>query len=38
MGSEYIKNQLQEDVAYEQMALREFADPFTGEPVHHSKK
>lgn len=36
--AEYIKNQLQEDVAYEQMSLREFVDPFTGEPVHHSKK
>ena len=37
-NSEYIKNQLQEDVAYEQMSLREFVDPFTGEPVHHNKK
>lgn len=36
--AEYIKNQLQEDVASEQMSLREFVDPFTGEPVHHSKK
>ena len=36
--AEYIKNQLQEDVAYEQMSLREFVDPFTGELVHHSKK
>ena len=36
--AEYIKHQLQEDVAYEQMSLKEFVDPFTGEPVHHSKK
>ena len=36
--AEYIKKQLQEDVAYEQMSLREFVDPFTGEPVHHRKK
>lgn len=36
--AEYIKHQLQEDVAYEQMSLREYVDPFTGEPVHHSKK
>jgi putative transposase len=36
--AEYIKHQLQEDVAYEQMSIREFVDPFTGEPVHHSKK
>ena len=36
--AEYIKHQLQEDVAYEQMTLKEFVDPFTGEPVRHSKK
>ena len=36
--AEYIKHQLQEDVAYEQMTLREYTDPFTGEPVHHNKK
>lgn len=36
--AEYIKHQLQEDVAYDQMSLREYIDPFTGEPVHHSKK
>ena len=29
--AEYIKHQLQEDVAYEQMTLREYTDPFTGE-------
>lgn len=36
--AEYIKHQLQEDVAYEQMTLREYTDPFTGEPVHYNKK
>ena len=36
--AEYIKHQLQEDVAYEQMTLREYVDPFTGEPVHNNKK
>lgn len=30
---EYIKNQIQEDLAYEQMSLKEYIDPFTGEPV-----
>ena len=28
--AEYIKHQLQEDVAYDQMSLREYIDPFTG--------
>ena len=35
---QYIRQQLQEDVAYEQISLREYVDPFTGEPVHNSKK
>ena len=30
---EYIKNQIQADIAYEQMSLKEYIDPFTGEPV-----
>lgn len=30
---EYIQNQLQEDKLYDQMSLKEFIDPFTGEPV-----
>ena len=34
----YIKNQLQEDLAYEQMSIKELIDPFTGEQVHASKK
>jgi putative transposase len=33
-----IKNQLQEDLAYEQMSIKELVDPFTGEPVKKSKK
>ena len=35
---EYIRNQLQEDLAYEQISIKEFVDPFTGEPVNASKK
>ena len=34
----YIKNQLQEDLAYEQMSIKKLIDPFTGEQVHASKK
>ena len=30
---EYIQNQLQEDKLYDQMSMKEFIDPFTGEPV-----
>ena len=33
MIQEYIKNQLQEDIANDQISLKEFVDPFTGEPV-----
>ena len=29
----YIQNQLQEDIANDQISLKEFMDPFTGEPV-----
>jgi putative transposase len=35
---EYIKNQLQEDIATDQISLKEFIDPFTGEPVKERKK
>ena len=28
---EYIKKQLQEDIAYDQLSMKEFVDPFTGE-------
>jgi riboflavin kinase/FMN adenylyltransferase len=30
---EYIQNQLQEDKLSDQMTMKEFIDPFTGEPV-----
>ena len=34
---EYIKNQIQEDLVYEQMSLKEYIDPFTGDPVKKGK-
>ena len=34
---EYIQNQLKEDLEYDQMTLKEYIDPFTGEPVRGSK-
>ena len=34
---EYIKNQLQDDIAYDQLTLKEYIDPFTGEPVIKGK-
>lgn len=33
MISEYIRNQLAEDYEKDQMSLKEFTDPFTGERV-----
>ena len=33
MISEYIRNQLAEDCEKDQMSLKEFTDPFTGERV-----
>lgn len=35
---EYIRNQLQEDKLYDQMSLKEYIDPFTGEPVKKNRK
>ena len=35
--AEYIRNQLQEDYADDQMSINEFVDPFTGEPVKEGK-
>lgn len=35
--NEYVKNQLQEDIAEDQICLREYTDPFTGEPVKKGK-
>ena len=34
---QYIRNQLQEDHAYEQLSIKEYIDPFTGEPVKEGK-
>lgn len=34
---EYIKNQLQEDVIADQISIREYIDPFTGEPGNKGK-
>ena len=34
---EYIRRQLQEDVASDQMSIKEYVDPFTGEPVKGGK-
>ena len=34
---EYIRNQLKEDLEYDQMSLKEYIDPFTGEPVQKGK-
>ena len=30
--AEYIQKQLQEDIAEDQISMKEFADPFTGKP------
>ena len=30
---EYIRNQLQEDIAQDTLNFKEYTDPFTGEPV-----
>jgi putative transposase len=35
---EYVKNQLQEDIANDQISLLEYVDPFTGEQVNKGKK
>lgn len=34
---EYIRKQLQEDLNYEQLTMREVIDPFTGEQVKGNK-
>ena len=34
---EYIRNQLQEDYTDDQLSIKEFVDPFTGEPVRGGK-
>ena len=35
--AKYIQNQLQEDQLAGQMSLREYIDPFTGEPTKESR-
>lgn len=34
----YIRNQLQEDYAEDQLSMKEYVDPFTGKPVEEGKK
>lgn len=34
---QYIRNQLQEDQSNEQLSMKEYIDPFTGEPVKEGK-
>ena len=34
---EYIRNRIQEDLEFDQMSLKEYIDPFTGEPVPKGK-
>ena len=35
---EYIKNQLSEDIAYDQITLKEYIDPFTGSKNQYAKR
>ena len=35
--AEYIKNQLHEDQEAEQLSIKEYIDPFTGEPTKEGK-
>jgi putative transposase len=35
---QYIRNQLQEDLTADQLSLKEYIDPFTGEPVQKGTK
>ena len=35
---EYVRNQLQEDIATDQISMKEYLDPFTGEQVGDGKK
>jgi len=36
--AEYVRNQLQEDIMTDQISLKEYMDPFTGEPADKGKK
>ena len=35
---EYIRNQLNEDMLYDQMSMKEYIDPFTGKSVKNNNK
>ena len=35
--AEYVRNQLKEDYTTDQITLKEYIDPFTGEPVNKGK-
>ena len=35
---QYIRKQLQEDIAADQMTLKEYIDPFTGEQVDKNRR
>ncbi len=35
--AEYIKQQLNEDIAYDQVSMKEYIDPFTGEKIKQKK-
>ncbi len=35
--AEYVRNQLQEDIACDPISFKEYTDPFTGEPVNKGK-
>ena len=37
MIEEYIRNQLQEDYSEDQLTIKEYVDPFTGEPVKEGR-
>jgi len=37
MIENYIRNQLEEDYAKDQISIKEFTDPFTGERVNQGK-
>jgi len=34
---EYVRNQLQDDITTDKISLKEYLDPFTGEPVKENK-
>ncbi|MBQ8790226.1 MAG: transposase, partial [Ruminiclostridium sp.] len=35
--AEYVRNQLKEDYTTDQITLKEYIDPFTGEPANKGK-